>query len=179
MSDPKTPELTPGEEEKNPDAVITNLAELVEKRAAWKETGERVVFANGCFDGLHGGHVSYLEDAAQQGDRLIIGVNDDASVRGLKGENRPLMPLADRIEMLANLMWADAVVAFSEPTCAELLRTLRPDIHAKGTDYSVETVPEKDVAEELGIEIYIAGPPKENATRKIIARMQENPDDEK
>lgn len=139
----------------------------------WRAAGRSIVFANGCFDGLHGGHVSYIQDSATQGDVLVVGVNDDASVRGLKGEGRPLLPLSDRMELLAALECTDAIVPFPEPTCAELLRLLRPDVHSKGTDYSAETVPERDVALELGIRIFIAGPPKENATRRIVERLRE------
>jgi len=146
---------------------------LAEQAERWRHAGRRIVFANGCFDGLHGGHVSYLQDSARQGDVLVVGVNDDASVRGLKGEGRPVVLLEDRAAMLASLEWTDAVVAFGEPTCAELLRELRPAVHAKGTDYTSDTVPERDTALELGIEIYIAGPPKENATRKILEKIRQ------
>lgn len=136
-----------------------------------KAAGRRVVFANGCFDILHGGHVSYLEAARSAGDLLLVGLNSDVSVRGLKGEGRPIVPEAERAELLAAMEAVDAVVLFDEPTCAPLLEALRPHVHAKGTDYTVETVPERDTARALGIEILIAGEPKQNATRALIALM--------
>lgn len=141
--------------------------------AEWRAAGRRIAFANGCFDCLHGGHVSYLEDAARQGDLLVVGVNDDDSMRRLKGAGRPIYPLADRLVLLGAMECVDALVAFPEDTCAPLLEALRPHVHCKGTDYSAETVPERDTAARLGIEVYIAGPPKENASRRIIARGAE------
>jgi rfaE bifunctional protein nucleotidyltransferase chain/domain len=138
-----------------------------------KATGKRVVFANGCFDILHGGHVSYLEAARSAGDLLIVGVNSDASVHELKGEGRPIVPERERAELLAGMEAVDHVVLFDEPTCAPLLEALRPHVHAKGTDYTLDTVPERETSLALGIEILIAGAPKQNATRKLIQQMSE------
>lgn len=143
--------------------------------AAWREScrarGERVVFANGCFDLLHGGHVAYLEASRAAGDRLLVGVNSDSSERTIKGPTRPIVREDERLEILDAIRFVDALVVFDEPTCERLLRRLRPDVHAKGTDYTAETVPEREVALELGIEILIAGPPKENASRAIVASV--------
>ncbi len=134
---------------------------------------KRVIFANGCFDVLHGGHVSYLADSRAQGDVLIVGVNSDASERGLKGPTRPIYTQDERLVLLDAIRYIDCLVLFDEPTCENLLRALRPDVHAKGTDYTADTIPEKEVARELGIEVYIAGPPKENASRGVIATVVE------
>src|SRR5690606_8905706 len=122
-----------------------------------------------CFDVLHGGHVSYLADARAQGDVMFVGVNSDASERGLKGSTRPIYKQSERLTLLDAIRYVDHLVLFEEPTCEDLLRALRPDVHAKGTDYTADTIPEKEVARELGIEVYIAGPPKENASRGVIA----------
>ena len=135
--------------------------------------GKRVVFANGCFDMLHGGHVSYLQDSRAQGDLLIVGLNSDASERGLKGPSRPIYTQDERVEILSAIRFVDYIVMFDEPTCENLLRELRPEVHAKGTDYTQDTVPERETARELGIEVYIAGPPKENASRSLIATVLE------
>jgi len=138
-----------------------------------KTRGHRVVFANGCFDLLHGGHISYLEASRGFGDLLIVGLNSDASERELKGKGRPIVPEGERAELLAGMEAVDAVVIFEETTCEILLRELLPDVHAKGTDYTQETVPEREIALELGIEIAIAGAPKENASKNIIAKMRD------
>jgi len=152
---------------------IKTLDELVRIVGDAKAQGRRVVFANGCFDVLHGGHVSYLEDAAAQGDILIVAVNSDSSTRALKGEGRPFSPQEQRVEILAAMEMVDYVVLFDDRTVAPLLEKLRPHVHAKGTDYTRETVPERETALALGIEIYIAGDPKENASRKIIGQIRE------
>ena len=136
-----------------------------------RRENKRLVLANGCFDLIHGGHVSYLEAARALGDALIVGINSDRSEREIKGPRRPILPEAERAELVAAMEAVDAVVIFDEPTCERLLRQLRPDVHAKGTDYTAETVPEREVALELGIEIAIAGAPKENASKSIIAAI--------
>jgi rfaE bifunctional protein nucleotidyltransferase chain/domain len=151
---------------------IKTLDELTAIVEQAKTRGQRIVFANGCFDVLHGGHISYLEDAAAQGDLLIVAVNSDRSTRGLKGEGRPFYPQEHRVEILAAMEMVDYVVLFDAPTGAPLLERLRPQVHAKGTDYTRETVPERETALALGIEIYIAGAPKENASRKIIGKIR-------
>ena len=135
--------------------------------------GPRVVLANGCFDLLHVGHVRYLQGAADLGDRLVVALNSDRSIAGLKGEGRPLMPLADRAEIIASLACVDHVIAFDEPNLEETLRILRPDVHAKGTDYTVETVPERAVDEECGIEIAICGDPKTHSSGDLLERMRD------
>lgn len=139
-------------------------AALDRERAA----GKAIVFANGCFDLLHGGHVSYLESSAALGDILVVGLNSDASMRALKGAGRPVYPEAWRAELLAAMDFVDYVVIFDEATCDGLLEELRPTIHAKGTDYTAETVPERETARRCGIQTHIAGAPKENSTKDII-----------
>ena len=129
----------------------------------------RVVLANGCFDLLHVGHLRYLEAARALGDLLVVALNGDASVRALKGVGRPRVPLADRAELLAGLRCVDFVVAFDELTVEETLRALRPAVHAKGTDYTPETVPEAAVDRELGIEVVICGDPKARSSTELMA----------
>lgn len=152
---------------------LMTVAQAVARREALRAEGRRVVFANGCFDILHGGHVSYLEDARAAGDFLLVGVNSDASERALKGAGRPIYRQDERLEILDALRMVDGLVLFDEPTCDGLLRALRPDVHAKGTDYTADTIPERETARELRIEVLIAGPPKENASRGIIATVLE------
>ncbi|HEV8113086.1 MAG TPA: adenylyltransferase/cytidyltransferase family protein [Planctomycetota bacterium] len=130
-----------------------------------------VVLANGCFDVLHAGHVRYLEDARSRGDFLVVALNTDESVRALKGEGRPLLPLAERAEIVAALRCVDAVTTFPERDLEATLRLLRPDVHAKGTDYAVATVPEAAIDRELGIEIAICGDAKTRSSSAIAARM--------
>lgn len=145
--------------------------EALRKQAA--DAGKAVVLANGCFDLLHAGHVSYLEGARGEGDVLIVGINSDRSEREIKGEGRPILPEGERAELVAGMAAVDAVVIFDEPTCEALLRRLRPDVHAKGTDYTEKTVPERAIADELGIRVAIAGAPKENASKDIIQTIRE------
>lgn len=152
---------------------LRTVEEAAEIRRELAAEGKRVVFANGCFDVLHGGHVSYLADARAHGDVLIVGVNSDASEQGLKGPTRPVYKQGERLTMLSAIRYVDHLVMFDEPTCENLMRALRPDVHAKGTDYTKDSIPEKAVAEELGIEVYIAGPPKENGSRNVIATVVE------
>lgn len=131
----------------------------------------RVVLANGCFDVLHVGHVRYLEDAASRGTCLVVGLNDDESVRGLKGPTRPLVSIDERLELIAALRAVDAVFSFNEPTLEPSLRELAPDVHAKGPDYTPETVPERAIDLELGIEIAICGDPKDHSSTELIERI--------
>jgi len=138
-----------------------------------KRQGKRVVFANGCFDLLHGGHISYLEDARSKGDVLVLGLNSDSSIKKIKSEKRPVCPEEQRVEILASLECVNFILLFDDNTCDGLLRELRPDVHAKGTDYTRETVPERQTAIELGIETFIAGAQKENATKDIISLILE------
>lgn len=141
---------------------------LRHKLAEHKRRGERVVFANGCFDTLHVGHIRYLEGARREGDVLVVGINDDSSVRGLKGTGRPVLDENARALLVAALRPVDYVVLFSEPTVEALLEELRPDVHAKGTDYSTETVPERATAARLGIRVAIVGDPKDHSTRSLF-----------
>lgn len=152
---------------------IMTLEEARQEAEKARSEGKRVVLANGCFDLLHGGHISYLEDAKSQGDFLIVGLNSDASMREIKGPTRPIIPEGERAEILAVIGYVDAVVLFDEPTCANLLETLRPDVHAKGTDYTEATVPERDINEKLGIRTYIAGAAKEESTKDIVRTILE------
>jgi rfaE bifunctional protein nucleotidyltransferase chain/domain len=134
--------------------------------------GARVVLANGCFDVLHVGHVRYLEEAAKHGDILVVAVNDDDSTRRLKGTGRPMVPASDRAGILAAMRFVDYILIFPEDTVDGVLRELRPDVHAKGTDYTVETVPEIETAKEIGCETVITGDPKERSSREIISRLR-------
>ncbi|PYO02158.1 MAG: D-glycero-beta-D-manno-heptose 1-phosphate adenylyltransferase [Candidatus Rokuibacteriota bacterium] len=131
--------------------------------------GRRIVLANGCFDLLHVGHVRYLEAARRLGDVLFVGLNGDAAVRRLKGHGRPLMPAAERAEILGSLRAVDHVVIFDEDTADHLVERLRPHVHAKGTDYTPESVPERATARAVGAEVIITGDPKDHSTRDIIA----------
>ena len=141
------------------------LKAFVEK---WRASGEKITLANGCFDLLHVGHVRYLHAAKQLGGRLVVAINSDDSVCALKGEGRPLMPAAERAEILAALSDVDAVVIFPEHDVRALIREIRPDVHAKGTDYTAETVPERDVVVECGGRVEIVGDPKDHSASEII-----------
>ncbi len=138
-----------------------------------RRRGQRIVLANGCFDLLHVGHIRYLEGARREGDVLVVGVNSDASERKLKGDGRPILPAQARAELVAALAAVDYVVIFDEPNVEDLLISLRPDVHAKGTDYTAETVPERKLATELGVRIAIVGDPKRHSTRDLLARLRE------
>jgi rfaE bifunctional protein nucleotidyltransferase chain/domain len=143
--------------------------ELHRRRAASRNL--RIVLANGCFDLLHVGHVRYFEDARSRGSVLVVALNTDESVRALKGAGRPLVPLAERAELVAALSCVDYVTSFAERDLEATLRELRPDVHAKGTDYSAENVPERAVDVELGIEIAICGDAKQRSSSLLIERM--------
>lgn len=148
--------------------------QLVAAVAADRKAGRTIAFANGCFDVLHVGHIRHLEGARRQADRLIVAVNDDPSVRALKGPGRPVLPAAARVEIVTALRAVDYVVLFGEPTVERLLRLIVPDVHCKGTDYTVDTVPERAIARELGIRIAIVGDPKDHATRELLARIKDS-----
>lgn len=143
---------------------------LIEQLAARRQ-GKRVVFANGCFDILHAGHVRYLAGARALGDLLVVGVNSDRQVGALKGPGRPIMRAAERAEIVASVEAVDFVTIFDEPTVEVLLLALRPDIHAKGTDYTEETVPEREVVRSYGGRVAIVGDPKDHSTSELIARL--------
>jgi D-glycero-beta-D-manno-heptose 1-phosphate adenylyltransferase len=134
----------------------------------WRRAGERIVLANGNFDLLHVGHVRYLRGAKELGAKLVVAVNSDASVRALKGEGRPIMPEEERAEIVAALADVDAVVVFPERDVRALIREIRPDIQAKGTDYTAESVPERDAVSEYGGRVAIVGDPKDHSTSEII-----------
>jgi rfaE bifunctional protein nucleotidyltransferase chain/domain len=136
-----------------------------------RREGKRVAFANGCFDLLHVGHVRYLQGARELADVLVVGVNSDRTVAGLKGPGRPLLPAAARAELVAALESVDYVVIFDEPTVAQVLEDLRPDVHCKGTDYTEATVPEREVMQRLGGAVRIVGDPKNHSTRDILAEI--------
>ncbi len=148
---------------------------LREKLAEHKRRGRRIVFANGCFDTLHVGHIRYLEGARREGDILVVGVNADSSVRNLKGPGRPILDEDARAQLVAALRCVDCVVLFAEPNVEALLEELRPDVHAKGTDYTAETVPERAVAARLGIRVAIAGDPKDHSTQALLESIRKAP----
>jgi rfaE bifunctional protein nucleotidyltransferase chain/domain len=137
-----------------------------------KLRGQRIVLANGCFDTLHVGHIRYLEGARREGDILVVGVNADSSVCALKGPGRPILDEQARAQLVAALRAVDYVVLFDEPSVEALLETLRPDVHAKGTDYTAETVPERATAARLGIRVAIVGDPKDHSTRELLASIR-------
>lgn len=147
---------------------ILEREQLRQRVAEWRRSGQSVTLANGCFDLLHVGHVRYLRAAKQLGGKLIVAVNSDESVRALKGEGRPLMPAEERAEILAALEDVDAVVIFPERDVRALIREIRPDIQAKGTDYTADNVPERDVVREYGGRVEIVGDPKDHSASEII-----------
>src|SRR5260221_3834344 len=143
----------------------SDLITIVEKE---RRSGKRIVLANGCFDVLHVGHVRYLAAARALGDLLIVGVNSDEQARRLKGEGRPLMPQDQRAEIISSIEAVDLVTIFSEPTVEELLLALKPDVHAKGTDYTEDSVPERDVVRSYGGRVAIVGDPKDHSSSEMI-----------
>jgi rfaE bifunctional protein nucleotidyltransferase chain/domain len=145
---------------------------LTERVNADRALGLSHAFANGVFDLLHVGHVRYLQAAAAEADRLIVAVNDDASVRALKGAERPILPAADRAELVAAVRGVDYVVIFHEATVTPLLELLRPAVHCKGTDYTLDTVPERDTVRHYGGRIAIVGDPKDHSTRDLLSRIK-------
>jgi rfaE bifunctional protein nucleotidyltransferase chain/domain len=150
---------------------------LREELAGLKRRGHRIVFANGCFDSLHVGHIRYLEGARREGDVLVVGVNADSSVCNLKGPGRPILDERARAQLVAALRCVDYVVPFAEPNVEALLEELRPDVHAKGTDYTAETVPEHAMATRLGIRVAIVGDPKDHSTRELLESIRKAPHD--
>ena len=150
---------------------VVSRDELVRRVADERAAGRTIAFANGCFDLLHVGHVRYLESAAGEADVLVVAINDDQSVRKLKGEGRPILSAADRAELVAALRCVDYVVIFAEPTVGPLLTALKPDVHCKGTDYTVDSVPERDIVVSYGGRTAIVGDPKDHSTRDLLARI--------
>lgn len=144
---------------------------LAEAVARDRAAGRTIAFANGCFDLLHAGHIRYLQAAAAEADRLVVAVNDDEAA-GKKGPGRPILTAAVRGELVAALRGVDYVTIFSEPTVTELLLLLRPDVHCKGTDYTIDTVPERETVRSFGGRIAIVGDPKDHSTRDLLARIR-------
>ncbi len=151
--------------------VVLSERDLSQAVARDRAAGKTIAFANGCFDVLHVGHVRYLQGAAAEADRLIVAVNDDASVCALKGSGRPILSAADRAELVAALRGVDYVVVFADPNVERLLRLLKPDVHCKGTDYTVESVPERAVVVSYGGRTAIVGDQKSHSTRDLLARI--------
>ena len=151
--------------------VVLSRAELIERVARARVDGARIVLANGCFDVLHVGHVRYLAGARELGDVLVVGINADEQVALQKGAGRPVLPATERAEIVAALESVSYVTIFEEPTVTELLLALKPDVHAKGTDYTTETVPERDVVRSYGGQVAIVGDPKDHSTSEIIGRL--------
>jgi len=147
---------------------ILRREQLGERVMQWRRAGERIVLANGNFDLLHVGHVRYLRGAKELGGKLVVAINSDESVKALKGEGRPVMPAEERAEIVAALGDVDAVVIFSELDVRALIREIRPDIQAKGTDYTVDSVPERDAVAEYGGRVAIVGDSKDHSTSEII-----------
>jgi len=151
---------------------VVSRDELLQAVAGWRAEGKTVALANGLFDLVHVGHLRYLEDAAALADVLVVAINDDDSARTLKGEDRPIVPQHERAELIAGLRCVALVTLFGEATVEPLLRALVPDVHCKGTDYTSETVPERETARSLGIRVAITGDPKSHATRDLIAQIR-------
>jgi rfaE bifunctional protein nucleotidyltransferase chain/domain len=150
---------------------ILSEHQLVEAIGRDRALGRRIALANGCFDLLHVGHVRYLRGAAAEADRLVVAVNDDQTVSDLKGPGRPIVPAAERAEVIAALQSVDYVVLFSDPTVERLLLLLKPEVHCKGPDYTIESVPERGVTQSYGGRTVIVGDDKQHSTRDVVARL--------
>ena len=154
---------------------IVSRADLVEMVGRDRTQKLTIAFANGAFDLLHVGHVRYLESAKREADRLVVAINSDRSVRAIKGPTRPILPEADRAELVDALRAVDYVVIFDEPTVAPLLELLKPDVHCKGTDYTIDTVPERETVRAYGGRIAIVGDPKDHSTTDLVSRLRPAP----
>ncbi len=154
-----------------PSPKVFSREQLKDRVARWRKAGKRIILANGCFDLLHVGHVRYLQAAKKLGGCLIVAINSDESVRALKGPPRPLIPAEERAEIVAALAGVDAVVIFSEPDVRALIRELRPDVQAKGTDYTPDTVPERDAVGEYGGRVEIVGDAKQHSVSVLIGSV--------
>jgi rfaE bifunctional protein nucleotidyltransferase chain/domain len=154
---------------------IVARADVAQKVAEWRRTGEQIVLANGCFDLLHVGHIRYLRGAKALGGKLLVALNSDESVRTIKGEGRPLMCASERAEILAALEDVDAIVIFDEPDVKALIREVQPNVQAKGTDYTRETVPERDEVRAYGGRVEIVGDPKDHSTTEILGQVRTSP----
>jgi rfaE bifunctional protein nucleotidyltransferase chain/domain len=142
-----------------------------QRAAEWRAAGEQIILTNGCFDLLHVGHIRYLEAAKQLGGKLIVGINSDSSVRRIKGQGRPAMPENERAEIIAALACVDAVVIFDEPDVRALISDLRPNVQAKGTDYTAENVPERDAMAAIGGRVAIVGDPKDHSSTALLEKL--------
>ncbi len=149
--------------------ITLNRTELIEEVAEQREKDRKIVLTNGCFDLFHVGHVRYLEGAKALGGFLVVGINSDRQVLALKGKGRPYMPEDERAELVAALRCVDAVTIFDEPTVEELIKTIRPDFHAKGTDYTTDTVPEREIVRAYGGQVAIVGDAKDHSSTELIA----------
>lgn len=156
-------------------AKVVDRDELVARVERLRRSGRTIALANGLFDLLHVGHLRYLEAAAAEADVLVVAVNADASARALKGPGRPIVPAVERAELIAGLACVDLVTVFPEGDVVALLAALRPDVHCKGTDYTAETVPERETARSLGVRVAITGDPKDHATRDLIVQVRRLP----
>jgi rfaE bifunctional protein nucleotidyltransferase chain/domain len=152
---------------------LLDREQLKRRVEEWRKSGEKITLANGCFDLLHVGHVRYLRAAKELGGRLVVAINSDDSVRNLKGDGRPVMPAEERAEILAALSDVDAIVIFPEPDVRPLIREIRPNIQAKGTDYTADSVPERDVVIACGGRVEIVGDPKDHSATEIIRKMEQ------
>lgn len=155
-------------------APILDRLRLVARVAIERQRKRKIVLANGCFDFIHVGHIRYLAGAKALGDCLIVAINSDAQVRKLKGENRPLMPERERAEIISALKFVDYATIFTEPTVEELIRAIRPDFHAKGTDYTTENVPEREIVREYGGQVAIVGDPKNHSSMELIEKVADS-----
>ncbi len=153
-------------------APLLDRTRLVARVAIERQKNSKIVLANGCFDFFHVGHIRYLAGAKALGDCLIVAVNSDEQVRKLKGENRPLINENERAEIISALKFVDYVTIFPEPTVEELIRVIRPDFHAKGTDYTTETVPERDIVHQYGGQTAIVGDPKDHSSTELIEKIR-------
>lgn len=158
----------------DPKAKLLDRPALRAQVEQWRRAGDKIILTNGCFDVLHVGHVRYLHGAKALGGRVVVGVNGDTTVRGLKGEGRPRMPERERAEIVAALADVDAVVIFAEPDVRALIRELQPDIHAKGTDYTADTVPERDEVAAYGGRVAIVGDPKDHSSSEMLKQWKKS-----
>jgi rfaE bifunctional protein nucleotidyltransferase chain/domain len=154
-------------------APILERNRLIARVSIERRAGAKIVLANGCFDLFHVGHIRYLAGAKALGDVLVVGLNSDEQVRKLKGEKRPFMPETERAEIVAALKFVDYVTIFPEPTVTELIRAIRPDFHAKGTDYTTDSVPEREIVKEYGGRVAIVGDPKDHSSTDLIEKISQ------
>lgn len=154
-------------------APILERPDLIERVADERSKGNKIILTNGCFDLFHVGHIRYLAGAKELGGFVITAINSDQQVRSLKGNGRPYMPETERAEIISSLRFVDAVTIFDKPTVTELLQAIHPDIHAKGTDYTTETVPEREIVRAYGGEVAIVGDPKDHSSTELIEAVKE------